>query len=228
MTNGKLCIIVGASAILEDDFLFYIQKWKQEKRELFLIAADGGYRFLQEHHIEPDMVVGDFDSLGSEPEHRRIVRHPVVKDDTDMMLAVKEAQKEDFHRFALFGGLGNRFDHSFANIQLLSYLQGSGDQAVLFGETMHMTVLKSGTMMFPEEFAGVLSVFALSDQASGVTLKNLKYELHNKSITRTFPIGVSNEFVGRESVICVEEGELLVMWQRENRIFPHRDDTEVI
>lgn len=49
----------------------------------FVIAADGGYAHLQRIGIDPDMVLGDFDSLGAAPQHRCIVRHPVIKDDPD-------------------------------------------------------------------------------------------------------------------------------------------------
>ncbi|MBR1693533.1 MAG: thiamine diphosphokinase [Lachnospiraceae bacterium] len=218
----KLCVIVGASAVVEEDFFFYMDMWKAEDRPLLLIAADAGYRFVREQRIEPDLIVGDFDSLGSVPEHRRIVRHPVQKDETDLLLAVKEAEKEGCTEFAVFGGLGGRPDHSFANIQLLTFLQERGQNGILFGETMHMTVLLNGTLLFPQQFEGLLSVFALSGQAGGVTLQGFKYELKDDVIDRAFPLGVSNEFTGRQGVISVQEGELLVMWQRENQLLPQR------
>ena len=60
-----------------------------EKKTPLLIAADGGLRYLEEQGITPDLVVGDFDSLGRVPEGDNILTHPVEKDDTDTMLAVK-------------------------------------------------------------------------------------------------------------------------------------------
>ena len=48
----------------------------------YVIAADGGYRSLKARGIEPDFVMGDFDSLGYRPDHPNVETHPVMKDDT--------------------------------------------------------------------------------------------------------------------------------------------------
>ena len=57
----------------------------------YVIAADGGYRSLKARGIEPDFVMGDFDSLGYRPDHPNVETHPVMKDDTDLGLAVRWA-----------------------------------------------------------------------------------------------------------------------------------------
>ena len=48
-----------------------------------LIAADSGYRQLQAAGVEPDLCIGDWDSLGAVPQGREVVTLPVAKDDTD-------------------------------------------------------------------------------------------------------------------------------------------------
>ena len=223
MKAEKICVVVGAAPVIEEDFLLYINKWKQEKRELLVIAADAGYRLWQSEKIrklaEADIVLGDFDSLKTVPDHPYLIRHPAEKDDTDMLLAVKTGLEKGFRLFALFGGLGNRFDHSFANVQTLSYLAKQNAKGILFGDTMHMTVVRTGSLIFPETFTGYVSVFALSGEAR-VTIKGLKYELTKGMLTHNFPLGVSNEFIGRESLLRVDAGEVLVMWQRENKWLP--------
>ena len=75
--------------------------------------------------------VGDFDSLGQVPEGENIVRHPVMKDDTDMMLAVKLGLERGYTRFHIYGGMGGRTDHTIANIQTLAYIAGRGASAFL-------------------------------------------------------------------------------------------------
>ena len=56
-----------------------------------MIAVDGGYRYLSELGMIPDLVVGDFDSLGCVPEGVGVIKHAVQKNDRDMVLAVKLA-----------------------------------------------------------------------------------------------------------------------------------------
>jgi len=114
----------------------------------YIIAADGGYAQLASRGIEPDLVVGDFDSLGTVPEHLNIKRSPVEKDDTDMMIAVKHGLKLGIRAFIIDGGLGGRFDHTLANIQLLAYIANNGAYGVLLGRDICITVLRNGTISF--------------------------------------------------------------------------------
>ena len=39
----------------------------------------------------------------------------------------------------------------------------------------------------------------------------MKYPLENAVITNDFPIGISNEFLGEEAEVSVEDGELVCM-----------------
>ena len=51
----------------------------------------------------------------------------------------------------------------------------------------------------------------MGERAQGVTLKGLKYELTDALITNSFPVGVSNEFIGKEAEITVRDGTLLIL-----------------
>lgn len=48
-----------------------------------VIAADAGLRYLREAGIEPDSVIGDFDSLGKVPEGGSVTVLPTEKDVTE-------------------------------------------------------------------------------------------------------------------------------------------------
>lgn len=185
---------------------------KLEEGDL-LIAADGGYAYLQGQ--KPDLVVGDFDSLGYVPEGEQIIRHPVQKDDTDMLLAVREGLKRGYWKFVLYGGIGGRLDHTIANIQVLAFLREQGCQAVLYGEKEEVHLLRNETLTFSAGRKGLLSVFSFEKEARGVTLSGLAYELTDAVLTNTFPIGTSNEFIGTEAQITVADGSLLVICERD-------------
>ena len=52
-----------------------------------VIAADKGLDYTRQLGLNPQIVLGDFDSLGYIPAGAEV--HPVEKDDTDAMLAVR-------------------------------------------------------------------------------------------------------------------------------------------
>ena len=112
--NMNICYIVGAGDLHEAKFEF-------TNRGL-LIAADGGYKVLKHAKIAPDFVVGDFDSLKIFPKEVPTEVYSKDKDETDMMIAVNKGFDLGHNIFVIYGGLGGRFEHSMANIQLLTYI----------------------------------------------------------------------------------------------------------
>jgi thiamine pyrophosphokinase len=176
----------------------------------FVIAADAGYRQLR--GVKPDLVVGDFDSLGFVPEHETVVRHPVRKDDTDTLLAVKLGLAQGYRQFVILGGIGGRLDHTVANIQTLAYLAGQGAKGCLVGEKESALLLQNGSVRFAPEQTGAISVFAFGESASGVTEEGLDYPLESATLACDCPLGVSNAFTGAPARIAVKRGSLLIVW----------------
>ena len=186
----------------------------------FLIAADGGLRHLHRLGLEPDGILGDFDSLGYAPGGAAVF--PIEKDDTDSMLAVRRGLSLGCRHFVLYGGLdGPRLDHTIANLQTLQFIADHGATGYLVGLRTIATVVKNATVSFPKEAEGILSVFCMGADANGVTLRGLKYPLSNGSLSAGFPLGVSNHFIGKPARITVEKGRLLALWDRKNG-FPTR------
>lgn len=191
------------------------------KKDDLVIAADGGLKHTEALGLTPDVVLGDFDSLGFTPEGAEVF--PVEKDDTDAMLAIRRGLELGCRRFVIYGGLdGERLDHTLANYQALQYLADQGATGYLVGQRYLVTVVKNGKLSFSGEAKGVVSVFCLGPDAREVTLKGLKYPLENGCLDSGFPLGVSNHFVCEKAEISVNNGSLLVMWDRENG-FPERE-----
>ena len=186
----------------------------------FLMAADGGLIHLQKLGLTPDGILGDFESLGYVPEDAKVF--PVEKDDTDAMLAVRQGLQLGFRRFVLYGSLdGPRLDHTVANFQTLHFLADHGAEGYLVGNDYMVSVVKNGTITFPAEAEGILSVFCIGTDAEGVTIEGLKYGLENGTLSAGFPLGVSNHFVGQAATVSVQTGSLLLLWDRNNG-FPIR------
>lgn len=179
----------------------------------FIIAADGGLRHVQALGLEPDAIIGDFDSLGYVPE--KGVVYPVEKDDTDSMLAVRLGLEKGFTEFMIYGGMdGKRLDHTVANFQTLAFLAEHGATGCLVGADYLATVFKNSTLEFPAGMEGDFSLFCLGADATGVTIRGLYYEVEDVTLTSAFPLGVSNHFTGAPASVCVKSGSLLALWER--------------
>ena len=183
------------------------------RADALVIAADGGLRYLEQQHIIPDLIVGDFDSLGRVPTGENILLHPVEKDDTDTMLAVKLGLERNCRVFVLYGCTGGRPDHTYANYQTLLYLAQKGARGYLVGDGWVCCAIENAAIEFPPALSGTVSVFCPDGEARGVDLRGLYYSLENGTLTSGFPLGVSNHFTGEHSVVSVREGSLLVMWE---------------
>ncbi len=208
--NGK-CIVIGAGDLTvgainvgEDDLV---------------IAVDGGLDYCSVLEVEPDLILGDFDSVSQERKEalldlqkqipdRVIVLKP-EKDDTDMLAALKLGLKFGYTSFNIYAATGGRLEHTIANIQCLLYLKNQDAVGYLMDGNGMIFVMQNEEVKFRNTLEGYLSLFALGKSAKGVTIKGMKYELEQDTLTNDFPIGISNEFIGEEAVIRVEDGELV-------------------
>lgn len=208
MKNG-ICYIVGAGENYGIDF--------HPTADDFVIAADAGLRYLEQAKIRADLVIGDFDTLNTMPQHGNVITLCSEKDDTDMLAAIHEGIKAGYSVFCLYCGTGGRIDHTLANLQVLSFLAENGKQGFLIDNNSIITSITNRSLSFSKIASGYVSVFSCSTKSEGVCLQGLKYELDKATLTNTFPLGVSNEFIDMESSISVDNGTLLVVFPRKEK-----------
>ena len=171
----------------------------------WVIAVDGGLKYLELCGIEPDFRLGDFDALGEEyaetvakyramgEEHFRQL--PVVKDDTDTMAAARLGIEKGFREFLIYGAMGARLDHTMANIQTMVWILRSGGKAWMLDRDTKVTVAGPGIFRIPGGFTGTVSLFALDRSLENVTIRGMKYEVENAAVPNDYPVGCSNETV---------------------------------
>ena len=184
-----------------------------------IVCADTAYLAAQKENIVPHAVIGDFDHVPHEDKlssDQKVIRFSSIKDDTDTMLCVKYALNRGAREIVIVGGIGGRLDHTFANIQTLSYIRKRGAKGtILDGEHAVTTVdshitLKKGSYYYA-------SVFALDPVCRDITLKGFKYEAEHIDLTGDFPLGVSNEITAHEAEITVGKGALLVILAKREK-----------
>lgn len=178
-----------------------------------VIAADAGYLNLQKAGIKPDVIIGDFDSAKKPETDAQVEAFPVLKDDTDTMLAIRYGFQSGYKRFEIYGGIGGeRTDHTIANIQSLAYIAEHGGNGTLVGENERFTLIKNSSVTLHSEKGETLSVFAYGGIAEGVSIKGAVYESDSLELSPFFPLGVSNKFKEDSATVGVKKGYILIKW----------------
>ena len=216
-----VCHIVAAAPVPLDPF-------ELGEGEL-LIAADGGYAACLEAGLQPDELIGDFDSLeGGVPAHTScpVTVLPRAKDDTDLMLCVQRALELGARSLHLHRALGGDLGHTLAAAKVLMWLREQGAWGVLSGagQTLIALVSADGLVDLAAwapaacrcESAGVragvrVSVFAAGGDARGVVERGLAWELEGATLRASDHLGVSNEVRDPHPLVGVGEGTLLVV-----------------
>jgi thiamine pyrophosphokinase len=180
-----------------------------------LFCGDAGVRAAGALGLTPDLIVGDFDSYaGALPEGVPVLRLPVEKDYTDSFVCMQQALERGCDFLLLTGVLGGRLDHSMANIQSLRWLREQGARGVLADGRNTVFLLQEEEVEIPRRAGWKLSVFAMGGDCV-VSLSGVKYPLSRYTLTGSFPLGVSNEFLDGPAGIAVHSGTLLVILARE-------------
>ena len=211
----KRCIIFGGGQIVDQRYARNLIDTEKD----YIICADSGYSHCCAMGIVPQLVVGDFDSYrGDVSKKCELIRVEAEKNDTDTMLAEKEALRRGYTEMILLGMTGGRMDHTLANIQTVVYAARAGARAVIMDRDLVVCAIcgPDSITVAPKQRC-TLSVFSHSDESHGVCIRGAKYPLEDATLTNTFPLGVSNAFLpGQTAQVSVEEGTLVILVNRDN------------
>lgn len=178
----------------------------------YVICADGGYDIAKKVDIIPDLIVGDFDSSNFKiPDDIKTVIVPVEKDDTDLQLALSIAKEKGAKYITVIGGIGGRVDHTFGNVQNIVHYSEDGTDIIMLDPFQSITVQRPGTKVYRGDKNTKFSVFAHSAEVTGITYKGAYYPLDNHTITNSFPLGISNEFLDTEIEVTTKSGILIIV-----------------
>lgn len=179
----------------------------------YIIAADGGQNRAREFGLQPDCVIGDFDSTTLNEDFDCLyITYPAEKDLTDTEAALTHALEKGCRNVILLGGMGGRLDHTMGNIGLLDKYYSSFDHMEFIDGKNRMELLRDSDRTLKRDvrykYFGLVS---LNAEASGIDIRGAKYELTGASLERASTLGVSNEFSEDTVTIRVQNGTLLIV-----------------
>lgn len=179
----------------------------------YIIAADGGQNRAREFGLQPDCVIGDFDSTTLNEDFDCLyITYPAEKDLTDTEAALTHALEKGCRNVILLGGMGGRLDHTMGNIGLLDKYYSSFDHMEFIDGKNRMELLRDSDRTLKRDvrykYFGLVS---LNAEASGIDIRGAKYELTGASLERASTLGVSNEFSEDTVTIRVQDGTLLIV-----------------
>ena len=205
-----------------------IKNYKRYKQYLlgdeYIICADGGAKHAGALNLIPNLITGDFDSIDQETLEKflaagsQIKQYPTEKDEVDTELALIEAIKLNPSEILLMGVVGDRLDHTLANIQLLvlPVLQGI-DCCIISDWHIISLITPDSPAVIEGEPGDLLSLLPLTQAVCGVVSQGLKWNLQDSNFKFGHPFGISNVLLGNIAEVRIEEGIMLLIrvWEED-------------
>jgi thiamine pyrophosphokinase len=180
----------------------------------YVLAADGGARHALALGLTPRKVVGDMDTLTKDELERlrgmgaELLLFPAEKDESDTLLALRDAVECGYTNIEIWGALGGRFDHSAANVILLIHPLAAKVRVQLF--TWNQRIFLPGRGRIIAGSSGdLISFFPMGEDVTGIRTQGLQYQPKDGILKFKYAVGLSNVMLARECSIAWENGTLL-------------------
>lgn len=146
-----------------------------------------------------------------------IYTHPERKDYTDTHLAVLMAEDLKADHITILGATGSRYDHTLANIALLSHLADQGIPSLIIDEHNQIEILNGPEKKEYKKDKNYpyFSLIAWGGNTEGITLTGFSYPLTNATLTPDISLGISNEITTPTATVTLKKGHLLIIRARD-------------
>ena len=191
----------------------------------YIICADGGTRYALALALQPDLVVGDMDSLEKgqletlKKSGVSIELYPRDKNETDLELAVKRAIELKPIQIIVIAALGGRLDQILANITLLTDPHLS-ELNVRLDDGVEEVFLCRNQVLVHGTSGDLVSLIPWQGAVSEVQTTNLKWVLHKETLYPDKTRGISNEMTDDKASISIGSGLLIIIHRRTSLVFP--------
>jgi len=211
MTDVKRVIIIANGSFENPNFYRNLIE-----NDDYVICADGGAKYAILLGITPNLVVGDLDSIDNsiyeslQRGNTEFIKYPSEKNESDLELALEKALALNPQEIVIWGALGKRVDHLFANLMLLTLSLKKNISTKLIDEDHEIFIIDK-FIELKGETGDYLSLFPLSIEVKGITTSGLKYPLKNETLYLGPTRGLSNEFTTNIANVTIKDGLLLVI-----------------
>lgn len=173
------------------------------------VASDGGYNTLETYHIKPDIVIGDMDSINNMQAVESII-YPANKDVSDGYLALKYCldNYQDIDHIYIIGVIDDRrLEHFWNNIISLF-----DNKVVIITDNNIICYTDKDIKLDYLANCDYISMFSLTD-ISNLSINGAKYEVKHQDYQANRFLGLSNEFVNKQSInVTLDSGQLVIFY----------------
>ncbi len=184
-----------------------------------IIAVDKGLEILDKCKIQPNYIIGDFDSVNKDLVQKykksEIIKLNPEKDFTDTHMAIKLAYKIESNYITIIGAIGTRIDHTIANIHILKECIERKITCEIIDKNNKIMLIDKPCYINLEKEYKYISLIPLTTNVTGVTLEGFKYPLKNATLSIGESIGVSNEQIEQKAKIELKKGILVCIKSRD-------------
>lgn len=183
----------------------------------YLICADGGVAHCLAIGRQPDLVVGDMDSITRETLAQlesagaELERYPRSKNQTDLELALERALRDGADDVLILGALGGRLDQTLANLLILAQRDWPVPVLIAEGNQVAEALHGGETVELIGEQGSVVSLIPLSHEVAGISYTGLEYSLTDAALSLGSTRAVSNLVKESPASISIETGVALIV-----------------
>lgn len=173
------------------------------------IAADGGAITAHDMGLQPDVIIGDFDSFTPKGDEKSEIISDPDQETNDLEKALSYALKMEAEVVTVFGATGKRLDHTLKNLSVLLQFD-SKFKSLVFRDRYADIFLIHSPFKTEMPLNTSVSLFPLSGKVTGITTRGLLYPLNHETLENGVRDGTSNKTIKKEVEIEFEKGELLL------------------
>jgi len=176
----------------------------------YIICVDGGANKIVGLNIQPNAIIGDFDSISKKllTKYRNCkIIHSLDQNSTDLEKALQYAVSFHPKNIFIFGAIGNRIDHSLTNLNMLKKFHKHSNIEIISNKAKLFYINKSISLSLPIGY--IVSLFPIG-VVKNISLKGFKFPLQNEELEFGVRDGQSNLTIANKQEIIFDQGELLI------------------